>query len=53
MLAWPETSDGQIEHFMAARTIMFVNFVLNIEDEPGGYFDIAFPRLEAFLKAWA
>lgn len=53
VLAWPETSDGQIEHFMAARTIMFVNFVLNIEDEPGGYFDIAFPRLEAFLKAWA
>lgn len=46
---WPVTYDGELEHFMAARTIMFVNFVANLRPDPSDYYDIAFPRLERFL----
>ncbi len=50
---WPVTYDGELEHFMAARTISFVNYVANLLDDPSDYYDIAFPRLEGFLSAWA
>ncbi|MDH3309013.1 MAG: phosphotransferase [Acidimicrobiia bacterium] len=50
---WPASYDGEIEHFMAARTLMFINFVLNLDDDPAGFFARAFPRLEAFLERWA
>lgn len=49
---WPVTYDGELEHFMAARTIMFVNYVFNILDDPGDYLDIALPRLARFLTRW-
>lgn len=38
---------------MAARTIMFANYVANLYDDPSGYYDVAFPRLDRFLEAWA
>ncbi len=47
------TCDGVLEHFVAARTISFVNYVANLLDDPSDYYDIAFPRLEAFLATWA
>jgi Ser/Thr protein kinase RdoA (MazF antagonist) len=50
---WPVTYDGELEHFMAARTISFVNYVANLLDDPSDYYDIAFPRLERFLSTWA
>jgi Ser/Thr protein kinase RdoA (MazF antagonist) len=50
---WPVTYDGELEHFMAARTISFVNYVANLLDDPSDYYDIAFPRLEGFLATWA
>lgn len=50
---WPVGCDGELEHFMAARTIMFVNYVANLHDDPSDYYDIAFPRLDRFLETWA
>lgn len=50
---WPASYEGELEHFMAARTIMFINFVLNIDDDPGEYLETAFPRLERFVAAYA
>ena len=49
---WPVTYDGELEHFMAARTISFINFVANLRDDPSDYYNVAFPRLEAFLSTW-
>lgn len=46
---WPVTYEGELEHFMAARTIMFVNYIANLHDDPSDYYDVAFPRLELFL----
>jgi len=37
---------------MAARTIMFINFVLNLGEDPE-FFDTAFPRLERFLETYS
>jgi Ser/Thr protein kinase RdoA (MazF antagonist) len=48
--AWPVGYEGELEHFMAARTIMFINYVANLHDDPSGYYKIAFPRLERFLE---
>jgi len=48
---WPVTYDGELEHFMAARTISFVNYVANLHDDPSGYYDAASPRLETFLRS--
>ncbi|MGI9643819.1 MAG: phosphotransferase enzyme family protein [Ilumatobacteraceae bacterium] len=50
---WPVAYDGELEHFMAARTIMFVNYVFNIDHDPAAYLDIALPRLQDFLDRWA
>ena len=50
--AWPAAYDGELEHFMAARTVMFINYVANIENDPSQYFDVAFPRLDLFLETW-
>ena len=49
---WPVAYDGELEHFMAARTIMFVNYVFNIQDDPRAYLDVALPRLTRFLARW-
>ncbi|MCP3995614.1 MAG: phosphotransferase [bacterium] len=50
---WPVTYEGELEHFMAARTVMFVNYVANLRDDPSDYYEVAFPRLERFLSDWA
>jgi Ser/Thr protein kinase RdoA (MazF antagonist) len=50
---WPVNYEGEIEHFMAARTIMFINYVANLRPDPSDYYDIAFPRLESFLDTWS
>jgi Ser/Thr protein kinase RdoA (MazF antagonist) len=49
---WPVAYDGELEHFMAARTISFVNFVANLLDDPSDYYDTVFPRLQSFLDTW-
>ncbi|MEN8040874.1 MAG: phosphotransferase [Actinomycetota bacterium] len=49
---WPVTYEGELEHFMAARTIMFVNYVANLQDDPSDYYKVAFSRLSEFLTAW-
>ena len=46
---WPVAYEGQLEEFMAARTVMFINYVANLLDDPSEYYDVAFPRLERFL----
>ncbi len=50
---WPVAYDGELEHFMAARTLMFVNYVANLRDDPSEFYKTAFPRLENFLSNWA
>jgi len=50
--SWPVTYEGELEHFMAARTIMFVNYVANLRDDPSEFYAVAFPRLERFLMNW-
>lgn len=50
---WPERDAGEIDHFIAARTLMFVNFVLNIAGDPEEFYSAAFPRLERFVEAWS
>lgn len=47
--AWPAT-DGEIDVFMAARRLMFVNLVFNLEAiDTGAFLAGAIPRLEAFV----
>jgi Ser/Thr protein kinase RdoA (MazF antagonist) len=53
LAAWPAQYEGEIEHFMAARSLMFVNYVANLHQDPSGYYDVVFPRLERFLADWA
>lgn len=50
---WPVSYPGELEHFMAARTVMFVNYVLNLRDDPTEFYKTAFARLERFLTDWA
>lgn len=50
---WPATSEGELERFMAARSVMFVNYVANLRDDPSEYYDTVFPRLETFVTTWA
>lgn len=50
---WPVSYEGELEHFMAARTIMFINYVANLQNDPSDYYRIAFPRLERFLETWS
>lgn len=49
---WPVTYDGQLEHFMAARSVMFINYVANLHEDPSEYYAVVFPRLERFLSDW-
>ncbi|MBT8493020.1 MAG: phosphotransferase [Deltaproteobacteria bacterium] len=49
---WPVSYDGELEHFMAARTVMFINYVLNLGTEPTEFYTRAFARLEKFLENW-
>ncbi len=49
---WPVAYEGELEHFMAARSVMFVNYVANLNDDPSDYYRVVFPRLERFLADW-
>jgi len=49
---WPVRYDGELEHFMAARTVMFINYVAHYEGASTDFYENAFPRLEHFLNAW-
>ena len=49
---WPVAYEGELEHFMAARTLMFINYVANLHEDPSDYYETAFPRLERFLTDW-
>ena len=50
---WPVSYPGELEHFMAGRTLTFINFVLNLDDEPTDFFEVAFERLRGFLDKWS
>lgn len=50
--SWPVSYAGELEHFMAARTVMFVNYMANVADNPSNYYEVAFPRLERFVSDW-
>ena len=47
---WPLDYEGQIETFVAARNLMFINFMLNLGEDPTEFYDRAFPRLEKLLE---
>ncbi len=49
---WPVGYAGELEHFMAARSLMFVNYVANLQDDPSDYYEVVFPRLQRFLADW-
>ena len=49
---WPVSYEGELEHFMAARSLMFVNYVANLHEDPSDFYETVFPRLEQFLADW-
>lgn len=49
---WPVTYEGELERFMAARSVMFVNYVANLRDDPSEFYAAVFPRLERFVAEW-
>ncbi|MEM1418857.1 MAG: phosphotransferase [Myxococcota bacterium] len=49
---WPETYAGEVAHFVAARRLMFVNFVANVRPDPSDFYAKTFPKLEAYLARW-
>jgi Ser/Thr protein kinase RdoA (MazF antagonist) len=48
---WPVEFDGQLDVLMAARTVMFINYVLRTDPEPGPYIALATRRLRRYLRA--
>jgi Ser/Thr protein kinase RdoA (MazF antagonist) len=56
VLPWPVEYDGQLELLMAARSIMFVNYVIRTGDEsdgeysPAAYTDRVVKRLRTYLR---
>lgn len=47
---WPEAYPGEVDHFVAARGLMFVNYVLNVMADPTDFYEALFPRLRTFLE---
>ncbi len=37
---------------MAARSLMFINYVANLYSDPSDYYATFLPRLERFLSDW-
>ena len=50
--AWPVSYEGELERFMAARSVMFINYVANLHQDPSDYYAAVFPRLEKFVAQW-
>jgi Ser/Thr protein kinase RdoA (MazF antagonist) len=48
--AWPNEDERTIETLMAARTVMFINYVARIDPSPEEYIKSASQRLVKFLK---
>lgn len=48
--AWPVEYEGQLELLMAARTVMFINYVLRLRLEPDDYVPMATRRLRRYLR---
>lgn len=48
--AWPETYPGEIDRFVAARDLMFTNFVGHTLPDPAPALERIFGRLEAYLR---
>lgn len=49
---WPVEGEGELYHFMAARRLSFVNYVLNLDGDPEEFFESAFPQLERYVSDW-
>lgn len=53
---WPERYDGEIYHHMAARRLMFINYLIQTKDPEDrafapDYIKLAEPRLKEYLKS--
>lgn len=46
---WPVEYDGQLELLMAARTVMFINYVLRLDLDPDEYIPMATERISRVL----
>jgi len=49
--AWPEEDERTIETLMAARSVMFINYVARIDPSPQEYIEEQCKQLEYFLDA--
>jgi Ser/Thr protein kinase RdoA (MazF antagonist) len=47
---WPVQFDSQLETLMAARSLMFINYVTHSEPDPQEDLDWLFERVQAFLE---
>lgn len=47
---WPVEWDGQLELLMAARTVMFINYVIRLGLDPGSYIPMAVERIARVLQ---
>jgi Ser/Thr protein kinase RdoA (MazF antagonist) len=47
---WPVEFDGQLELLMAARRVMFVNYVLRTDPEPEGFIAAAISELQRLVR---
>ncbi len=48
---WPAEYQGQLDLLMAARTVMFIDYVLRTHADPGEYVTRATKRLRRYLRA--
>jgi Ser/Thr protein kinase RdoA (MazF antagonist) len=51
--AWPAESERQIQTLIAARNVMFINYVARIDAAPQDYVETRCKRLERFLTTYA
>lgn len=50
--AWPQAAEGDIETLMAARSVMFINYVARIDPSPAEYIQERCARLENYLSLY-
>ena len=50
--AWPAKSDAEIETLIAARSVMFINYVSRIDPDPVEYIEGRCEKLEQFLREY-
>lgn len=50
--AWPAENETQIQTLMAARSVMFINYVARISESPQDYIEARCERLKQFLKTF-